>query len=190
MATRERIVLCFKKLSEERGFYGATVDELAARNNMSKRTIYRYFKSKEEIIEAVLQMTMLEIERGVLEILGSSENPIEKITGFVKFLSEKLRSFNPRIMGDLQRHYPEMWERVEKFRGEKIKYLAQIMVEGSKEGYFKEMNPTIVTASLLAAVRAVVNPTFILENNLTPEEAFKTIMHTFLYGIVAKDSLG
>lgn len=185
MDTREKIISCFRELAEERGFYAATVDELAARNNMSKRTIYRHFKSKEELIEAVMQKIMLEIEGRVMEILDVPGNPIERITRFVKFLSERLRAFSPRIMGDLQRHYPELWERVEQFRGEKIKYLAQIMIEGSKEGYFKEVNPTIVTASLLATIRAVVNPAFILENNLTPEEAFKTVMHTFLYGIVA-----
>ncbi|MEW6065769.1 TetR family transcriptional regulator [Desulforamulus profundi] len=186
MDTRERIVLYFKELADERGFYGATVDELAARNNMSKRTIYRYFKSKEEIIEAVVLAKVQEVERGILSILNSKENPVKKMTQFVKFLSEKLRSFNPRVYGDLQRHYPGIWEKVEQLRASNIKYLIQVMVEGSEQGYFKEINPTIVTASLLATIRAVVNPAFMLENNLTPEEAFQTIMHTFLYGIVAE----
>ncbi|GAB6181170.1 TetR/AcrR family transcriptional regulator [Desulfotomaculum defluvii] len=190
MDTREKIIALFSMLAEERGFYGATVDELAARNNMSKRTIYRYFKSKEEIIAAVLQQFMMKTEKEVFQVLQNTDNPIEKITLFVKLISERVRILSPRVLSELQRHYPDIWEQVEQFRAEKIKYLIQIILEGSKEGYFKEINPTIVTASLLATVRAVVNPTFVVENNLTIEEAFKTVMHTFLYGIVSAKYMG
>ena len=184
--TRERIVIKFRELAEERGFYGATVDELASRNNMSKRTIYRYFKSKEELIVAVMEHFMAEVEQEVLQVLDSSENPVQKITLFVKLLSERLRELSPGIYGDLQRHYPLIWERVEQFRAEKLRYLIGIIVEGSQQGYFKPINPTIVTASLLATARAVVNPKFVLENNLCIEDAFRTMMDTFLYGIVTE----
>lgn len=186
METRDRILQGFRILAEEKGFYSATVDELAARNNMSKRTIYRHFKSKEEIIEAVLEKFMIETEEAVFGSLDSTENPIEKITIFIQTLTQRLRTLTPVLIRDLPKHYPQIWEKVEEFRTEKIKYLSNIMAEGSKKGYLKEFNYTVVTASLLATVRAVVNPTFIMENNLTPEETFKTVMHTFLYGIVAE----
>lgn len=185
MDTRDRILLAFKELADERGFYGATVDELAARNSMSKRTIYRYFQSKEEMIEAVMQQLMAEIEKEVFMVLNGTENPVEKITNFFKLLTERLRIMSPRVLSDLQRHYPQIWEKVEQFRLEKINYLIEIIVEGSKEGYFKEINPTIVSASFIATVRAVVNPNFMLENNLTPEDTLKAVINTFLYGIVA-----
>ncbi|ABO50118.1 transcriptional regulator, TetR family [Desulforamulus reducens MI-1] len=189
MEPREKIIVLFRELAEERGFYGVTVDELAARNNMSKRTIYRYFKSKEEIVEGVMRQFMLETEKEVFQVLQNHGTPIERITNFVKLISERLRILSPRVLSELQRHYPDIWEQVEQFRAEKIKYLIEMIVEGSKEGYFKEINPTIVTASLLSTVRSVVNPTFVVENNLTIEEAFKTVMHTFLYGIVADQKL-
>lgn len=185
MGTKDKIIALFRELAEERGFYGATVDELAGRNNMSKRTIYRYFKSKEEIIAAVMQQFMVDTEQEVFQVLQSAANPIEKITLFVKLIAERLRVLSPRVLSELQRYYPDIWEQVEQFRAEKIKYLIQIIIEGSKEGYFKEINPTIVTASLLATVRAVVNPTFVVENNLTIEEAFTTVLNTFLYGIAS-----
>lgn len=151
---------------------------------MSKRTIYRYFKSKEELVEAVMKQVTGEIERDVLQVLNSSANPIEKTTTFVKLVGERLRLLSPRILGDLQRHYPAIWEKVEQFRAEKIKHLIEMIVDGSQQGYFRPINPTIVTASLVATVRAVVNPKFALENNLSMEEAFRTMIDTFLYGIV------
>jgi len=162
------------------------VDELASRYGISKRTIYRHFQSKEEIIEAVLQQFFANIEREVRLVLDSSANPVEKITNFIILISEKLRIMDPRVYGELQRYYPGIWEKVERFRGEKIKILIGIIVEGSREGYFKPINPTVVTASLVATVRGVINPIFVMENNLTLEETFQTVIDTFLYGIVAE----
>lgn len=187
METREKIIFAFRELAEERGFYGAAVDELARRNNMSKRTIYRYFNSKEELIEAVMRRYMEETEKMVDYCLSTNDNPIIKMTNLVKLLSERLRKLNPRIMNDLQKHYPQIWEKLEQFRANKIRNINTVLLEGVKEGYFKEINPVIVTNSLLAAVRAVVNPTFVLENNLTMNEALEDVFKTFLYGIVADD---
>lgn len=184
MKTRDRIVSAFTELAEERGFYNATVDELANRYSISKRTIYRHFKSKDEMIEIVLQKFMSETEKEVNEALHGSENPVERITNFVKVVSVRLRLFNPGLLSDLQKYYPHIWELVEQFRAQKIKILIEVMVEGSRQGYFKEINATIVTAAVLATVRAVINPTFMLENNLSPEATFTSVMNTFLYGIV------
>ncbi|AQS58933.1 TetR/AcrR family transcriptional regulator [Desulforamulus ferrireducens] len=187
MTTREKIIWGFRKLAEEKGFYYATVDELAALNNMSKRTIYRYFKSKEEIIEAVMEKLLKETEVEVFAALDKLDNPIDKMTMFVQIVSQRLRELTPVLIRDLPIHYPQIWDKVEQFRTDKLIFLTQIMVEGSKQGYLKEINHTVVSASLLATVRAVVNPIFMMENNLSPEETFKTVMHTFLYGIVAED---
>ena len=46
------------------------------------------------------------------------------------------------------------------------------------------MNPTIFTTALIAGVRATVNPTFILENNLSPEETIQSLFTIFLHGVV------
>lgn len=135
---------------------------------------------------AVMKQITGDIEREVLQVLSSPANPIEKTTTFVKLVGERLRVMSPRIFGDLQRHYPAIWEEVERFRAEKIKHLIDIIVDGSQQGYFRPINPTIVTASFVAAVRAVVNPKFVLENNLSMEEAFRTVIGTFLYGIVTE----
>lgn len=184
MQTREKILMAFRELAMERGFYDATVDELAMRSNMSKRTIYRYFKSKEEIIQAVVEQFLKEMEQHVSTAINSADNPVQKVSNFIRVLPERLRQTNPRIFSDLQKYYPAMWEMVEEFRAERVKILVSIIVEGSKEGYFKAINPTIVTAAMLATIRTVGNPAFVLENNLTMETVFKTVMQTFLYGIV------
>ena len=54
---------CFQGYGYGAGFSRVTVDELAARCGISKRTIYRYFKSKDEMIVTVMEEVMSEIEQ-------------------------------------------------------------------------------------------------------------------------------
>lgn len=61
MEIRERIIAAYSELARLQGFHAVTMDELAVRARVSKRTIYRYFRSKVEIIEATLDAFMAEI---------------------------------------------------------------------------------------------------------------------------------
>ncbi|WP_018085276.1 hypothetical protein [Desulfurispora thermophila] len=60
------------------------------------------------------------------------------------------------------------------------------MPAGSKAGAFRPVNPLIFTTALLATVRAVLNPEFVLKNNLTMEQAFAEFFDIFLYGILQR----
>lgn len=55
MDTRNKIVETFYKLVAEKGYAGATMNEVVKRAGISKGAIYHHFKNKEEIFYAVLQ---------------------------------------------------------------------------------------------------------------------------------------
>jgi len=184
MDHRQRIISALKELSATRGFYRVTVDELAARAGMSKRTIYRYFSSKEEIINAALEEFISTVAKKVRQALDSSSDPVEKILGVIRTLMENIKFVQPLALYDLQKHYPHLWEKIEQFRAGKIQQIFDEVLTGDDQGRFRQVNPKIFTTALLSSVRAVVNPAFIVENNITPEEAIKSLFTIFLHGVV------
>ncbi|HQN54894.1 MAG TPA: helix-turn-helix domain-containing protein [Novosphingobium sp.] len=54
-AGREQLLDITVELIEERGTAGLTVTDIAARAGMSPASLYRYFDSKEAVIEAVAE---------------------------------------------------------------------------------------------------------------------------------------
>ena len=66
---RQEILDAAIKLFSERGFEKTTVDEIAARANVGKGTIYLYFENKEQIFFAVIKEGMTEINRRFEAIL-------------------------------------------------------------------------------------------------------------------------
>ncbi len=169
-----------------RGFSGVTVDELASHTGISKRTIYRYFKSKDEIIESVFEEFMNDIRQIIFKSLDSSDNPVEKIINVVIGIAQNVRIVQPPMLYDLQKHYPHLWERLEEFRTRNVQHVFETIITNNHNHFNQNINPKIFTTALLAGIRAVANPAFIIENNLTPEETVRSLFSIYLYGILAE----
>src|SRR4051812_40469867 len=91
---RERIVGGARKHFFAHGFRGVTMDDLAAELGMSKKTLYAHFRSKPELVEAVLLGKAAEVEAdlGRIEAECSDDFP------------EALRE----MLGCFQRHAQEI----------------------------------------------------------------------------------
>ncbi|MDF9406898.1 TetR/AcrR family transcriptional regulator [Pelotomaculum isophthalicicum JI] len=187
MDYKRRILTAFNELALQRGFSGVTMDELATRAGVSKRTIYRYFNSKEEIIDTLLNDILSGFEQKILQMLDSCENPVEKISNIIKIVPRITEKLTPAALHDLHKYYPHLWEKIEQFRARRIQHLFDDLLLNNKYRCFKSVNPKIFTTALLASIRSVVNPAFIIDNNLSVEETIQTLFTIFLSGIVLEE---
>ncbi|MEA1961720.1 MAG: helix-turn-helix domain-containing protein [Bacillota bacterium] len=79
MDIKQRITLTCRELAKTKGFHALTMDELAAASGVSKRTVYRYFRSKEEIIEWTLETFMQETAAFIDLLLTTNIEPAEML---------------------------------------------------------------------------------------------------------------
>lgn len=175
MGIRDRIIEAYRELSLARGFHNTTMDELAARTRISKRTLYRYFRSKEEVIEATLDEFMADAGREVENILATEENPPTIMASVIKyFTSHGQFIITQQGLDDLRRHYPHLWQKIEKFRAERARSGIEVLMRKGGTAFW-DVDPRIVTAVIMASFQAVLTPDFILKNGFTFEEAAKQL---------------
>lgn len=77
------ILASVRRAFMEKGFDGASMQDLAREVGMSVGNFYRYFPSKAAIIEAIILGDLAELERDFFEILGSS-NPMQRLRETIK----------------------------------------------------------------------------------------------------------
>ncbi|NOX17707.1 MAG: TetR/AcrR family transcriptional regulator [Chlorobi bacterium] len=169
------------------GFYRTTMDELAKDMKISKKTIYKYFSSKNELLETVLENIISHISKRVKEIALSDLNSAEKLYMLSEFITSRINDISEKWLKDLQSYKPELWEKIEKFRRKTImKNLDLIVNQGKREDLIIKQPNAIILGIILGSVQTVIQPEFILHNNISMRKAEMITLNIVFNGILTK----
>ncbi len=172
------------KLFKE-GFYKTTMDDVASELGMSKKTIYKFFPSKDDLVMAIAKHFMNGMKNKILPALNSDKNAIEKLAGLINILAKASEKISPKRMDEIRRYFPNLWNEIDRFRTEMMfGNITKVIDQGKKEGLFIDYPTNIVMNVLVASVRNIVNPDFILNNNFSIIEAARYAFRIIIGGIV------
>jgi AcrR family transcriptional regulator len=187
MNIKDRIIAACRDLSRQRGFHNINMDELAARAGVSKRTVYRYFSGKEAIIEATLDVFMDEVAFEADQLMQNEEEPARILSNLLNYLFINGQFvINPYSFNDLRVYYPRLWQKIDRFRLERIVSVLDYTNHNGKSALLSEVDPRIVSAVILASIQTVLNPNFVLANNLTFEETARQLNTLLLNGCLPR----
>lgn len=179
------------ELGEEKffkdGFYKTTMDDVAAELRMSKKTIYKFFPSKEDLVKAVAKHFMNKMKDKIIPALNSDKNAIEKLEHLISILAKAFDRISPKMLDEMRRHLPSLWDEIDNFRTEMMfGNITKVIDQGKEEGLFLDYPAPIVMNMLVASVRSIVNPEFILHNNFSIIEAARTAFKIMIGGILTE----
>ncbi|MGN8068687.1 TetR/AcrR family transcriptional regulator [Mucilaginibacter sp. SG564] len=139
MSQTERILRGSLELFLRAGIKSITMDDIARHIGMSKKTIYQFFKDKNELVTAVLKAQLKEDEEQINDIIGKSNDVIEAMINMMKCSEEIFAEMNPTAVHDMQKYHPEAWAEFQKFKAEVlISTLEELLTKGMKQGYIRQ----------------------------------------------------
>jgi len=182
---RTKVLIHAQSRYLKEGFYKISMDNLAVDLRMSKKTIYKYFPTKENLVEEVAQFTMNLISEKVETIISSDSDVIKKITGLTEMFGFFLTQFSEKWLSDIRIHMPAVWEKIDTFRTKKIYTIfSKIIEQGKKEDIFLDKPNEIVITVFVASLRAIVNPEFLFHNKFSYKEAMNIALELLFNGIL------
>ncbi|WP_088323877.1 TetR/AcrR family transcriptional regulator [Polaribacter tangerinus] len=105
----DKILEISKDLFLNLGFKSVTMDEIASKLGVSKKTIYKYFKNKTELVGAVTDYMFHTICFGIDRICEKKQNPIEELFSIKKMVMEHLKDEKSSPQYQLQKYYPKIY---------------------------------------------------------------------------------
>ncbi len=179
------------ELTEEKffrdGFYKTTMDEIASELKMSKKTIYKFFPSKEDLVKAIAKHFMEGVKSRVLPALNSDKNAIEKLAELNNVLAKISEKVPSKRMDEIKTYFPSLWNEIDSFRTKMMfANITKVIDQGKAEGLFIDYPTPIIMNTLVSSVRAIVNPEFILNNNFSISEAALYTFKVVIGGIVTE----
>jgi AcrR family transcriptional regulator len=189
-AIRNKIVSISSGVFSKFGFKKATMEDIALASGMGKSSIYYYFKSKEEIFEAVVQKEAqelsIELEKKVIKV---NDNPKDKIRNYVlirmRYLKEMV-NFYEALKNDYLGNLA-FTERIrKKYDKEEQQIIKKLLEEGVNQGIFKVRNTKFASIALVTFLKGLESSLIIDEDiNLENlEVTLDEILQIIFYGMV------
>lgn len=183
--TRERIIQGAEELFFHYGIKSVTMDDIARHLGMSKKTIYRVFPDKDEVVNTLMELKIEEDKREFTALASAAENVVHEVFLMMKHMSNIFTKLNPVLFYDLQKYHPTAWSKFKAFKEEFILGMVQSTItKGIQQGYVRpDVNPGVLARLRIEEIEMGFNP------KLFPPTQFKivdvqiSLMEHFLYGI-------
>jgi len=150
MVQIERIIQGSEELFLQTGVKSVTMDDVARHLGMSKKTIYQFFKDKNELVIALVTKKLQEDEEQMSEIISKSGNVIEAMINMMKCSEDIFSRINPVVIHDMQKYHPDAWKQFQNFKsGVMVRTLEELLNQGIEQGYIRPE----IDAKILAKMR-------------------------------------
>ncbi len=185
MEDREKIIKCTLEHLFTKGYTSLTMDNIAKGLRMSKKTLYKSFTSKDELIEAAMDYMLVNTKSKIEEVVYCNDNAIEKLVRIVGVVTGIFSKINVEYFDYLRVTGYHIWEKIEEFRKKMvIQNFSKIIEQGKNEGHFVDKPNVILITILISVVRSVVNPEFLINNNFSFQTAMKYTIDFVMNGLL------
>ena len=156
--TKEHLIKVARKLFAQQGIGNITMNDIAKAANKSRRTVYTYFQSKEELLEASIEMEVMKISNAMTKVAVSGLSPDRKIIKLIFVRLELTRSI-VRRNSCLHSDYFVIVEHIRKsFDAKEIALFRHIISEGKQKGLFNTESPDLAARFLHFCLKGIEMP--------------------------------
>ncbi|WP_206811056.1 TetR/AcrR family transcriptional regulator [Paradesulfitobacterium ferrireducens] len=168
------------------GLRGFTLDDITAELSISKKTLYKYFESKSELISEIIgNAVAIEKERATEE-MSKYDNWFDKLNALLSVYSYNAVPY--RILDELNRYFPQERAQIESI-GEYREQIALVLLEeGMAKGEIDpRVNPQVVT---LAFKKIFLTPTeqkILDAYDITVNQLMDQMKQLLIYGLLNRN---
>jgi len=169
---KDEILLCATDLFLNYGFKSVTMDDLANKIGISKKTIYQHFDNKTKLVEATTMYMFNQISNGIDCICELEKNPIDEFYDIKKLVMNHLKNEKSSPQYQLQKYYPQIFATLKKKQFDVMQEcVIKNLERGIKQGLFrKSLNIPFISRIYFSSIIAIK------DKDLFPMEQFSMNM--------------
>ena len=145
------------------GFYSFSLDDIAIELSISKKTIYKYYKNKHELVNDILTGLLESAYNKVIITIASKSSFLDKYYSIFNIVKKNLRVFDDTSLLSLKKSYPDIWIKIARFRKYNIIPLLKLLLSsGIKKGvlnnYPEELYLKLIYGSIQEVTKRNAKP--------------------------------
>jgi AcrR family transcriptional regulator len=186
MDRQSSIVRSAQPLFAQFGLKNVTADDIAKEARISKATIYRHFKNKTEIFDAVIQDEVDSLLASIREAVDAEDTAVEKLRAHLNIRLGKVSEF-VNFYRVTQESSSDYWPHIAQVRTDFLQKeqqaVAEILSLGVRTGELLVEDPEKTAYIMSLALASVEYQWFLDENLFTLPELVDTMLQMIVFGI-------
>ncbi|MEP6596751.1 MAG: TetR/AcrR family transcriptional regulator, partial [Ginsengibacter sp.] len=167
------------------GIKSVTMDEIATRLGVSKKTIYHSFADKDELVDEVIGDLLVYNQNCCNKDRVKATDAIHEVFLAMEMVKQMFQNMNPVILHDMERNHPVTFQ---KFLQHKYKFLFQVLKEnierGKKEDLYREdINTDVIAKIRLETMFLPFNQEVFPKNKFNLVDLEQQLIEHFLFGV-------
>lgn len=170
------------------GIKSITMDDVARELGISKKTLYTFVESKDDLVQKMLERHIEQEKKSCELMFSTAQNAIEEMFYVIESNTQQMAQMKANVVHDLQKYHRDAWEMMSEFtRGFLYKIVRNNLERGVSEGLYRDdFNIDIVTRLHIASSFQLFDETIFPQNAFKREVVFREYLLHYLHGILSE----
>jgi len=186
---RETILKIAQEIFSKYGYKKTTLDDIANAVRKGKSSLYYYFKSKEDLFQAVIMKEVEVLARELDKVVNRNTDPVDKLRDY---LLTKINTFR-----NLANFYNALENDVtaigfiedikNRYEQDEIRLIKRILIEGVRKNEFEIYDFNLAAIGITMAIKGLEMPLSAgTYGNMNLERSVDVILKIICYGIMKR----
>ncbi|WP_321998857.1 TetR/AcrR family transcriptional regulator [Priestia megaterium] len=164
---RSKLLIKLIPTVRKKGFQSLRMDEIAKYMDVSKATMYKYFASKEEIIEGVVNSFVQYINELTVQSLDTVQSFDTKFRQLFEQAILLAAYISDTFLDELKVMYPDLYNSLKEAMKRREDKISSFYQEGKEKGIFNDVNERLIFLQEDVLVRAMLDMKFLMLHHMT-----------------------
>ena len=179
------------ELFYEFGIRNLNMDDISRSLGISKKTLYQYVKSKEDLIVKLFYYDEMRWTRSFSKINVDEINAIEILFEVSKLVHEEMVKLNPKLKFELRKYYePQFNQFMQRKQAQIFEHMSRNMQKGIREGLYRsDLNIDLIAGLYVRNLIDMHNKDFCMIENITFDQLFKAMFEHHIRAIATAEGI-
>lgn len=170
------------------GIKSITMDDVARELGISKKTLYAFVESKDDLVSKVMDRHMANQCKGDEALHAAATDAVDEMVRLIKQIMADLSQMKPNMVYEMQKYHRDVWERINDFQQTYILNLARQNLEwGRRENLYRlDFDIEIAARFYIAGAMAIFDEQYFPKPPYTFDGLFKEYITNYLHSIVSE----
>ena len=160
-----------------------TMQDVAGEVHAAKKTIYKLYESKEELLLDLVTIGFDRIQDAKRKILESDLPMREKIASVLIAMPDDYRTLDFRRLKGIEDKYPSVWKEIGRRIGSEWEPIFHLLEEGMKQGCVNPISLPVLKQIVSASIDSFMYTDMLALSGITYQEALEHMAAILMKGV-------